>query len=829
MKSSVLRALVVVLIMAAGVLPCRVFAQERSHADNLPDAAAESTGAVPQLSEIIPLSAELTVRLAVLESKMTDRPDLSALEKQYDQIRASITGLIEQFQQLKDSDDYSPNTFVDLSNAVNQEKDALEQASKPINQEVRQLGEYREEWLAEKQRWQQWQDALIQQRGLEQLSSTFEQANNTIEKALSLVLPQLETLFRLQEKGAAIHASLQILDNALDGLSADKLRGELDTDTPSILSTRFFSQLMSREMWLTVKDGLYETAWPVKRFVSQQGWILSLQILISLFVIIAIYKKRSVLRESERWHFLAKRPFSAGLFLGYVTVMLVYENQGTPAIFKQALSIVGVISFVRLFAGLIQAQWKKRCIYGVMVFLVVTTLMEMFSFPLALFRLYTVAAAVLALIFCWRCARRSLHREDPGIYAWGLRLTAVFFAFVLLTELWGKATLPFYLLSSFIRSLAVVLFFMLFLYMVRGGLEKLFRTSPMKRTALIFSHTDVLIHRVGLFIDIALWAVLIVPAVLVIWGAYDNLEGAIGSILGLGFNIGNQRINVGLLAIAAGLVYAAFVLSWTLQNVLMDRLLFKREVEKGVRVSIKRLVHYFIVCVGFLFAVSIIGFEVTKLTIILSALGVGIGFGLQGVVNNFVSGLILLFERPVRVGDYIEMNNNWSEIKKIGLRATTVQTFDQADVIIPNADLVTNQVINWTLSNRKTRIILPVGVAYGSDIPLVIDTLIACAKAHPKVVETPAPQVLFLRFGDSALAFELRVWILDVDYKLPTLSELNQEIDRRFREAKIEIAFPQLDLHVRTPQKREDVPLKARETPSGKTTGPKEESSENEQ
>jgi small-conductance mechanosensitive channel len=207
-----------------------------------------------------------------------------------------------------------------------------------------------------------------------------------------------------------------------------------------------------------------------------------------------------------------------------------------------------------------------------------------------------------------------------------------------------------------------------------------------------------------------------------------------------------------------------------------------------------------------------LGFEFTQLTIILSALGVGIGFGLQGVVNNFVSGLILLFERPVRVGDYIEFGGNWAEIKGIGLRATTVQTFDQADVIIPNADLVTNQVTNWTLSNRRVRLIVPVGVAYGSDVPLVMETLIACAKANSMVAKTPPPQVLFLSFGESSLDFELRVWVLDADDRLKVRSELHQEIDWSFREAGIEIAFPQRDLHVRSVE--ESVILQPQETTS---------------
>jgi small-conductance mechanosensitive channel len=196
-------------------------------------------------------------------------------------------------------------------------------------------------------------------------------------------------------------------------------------------------------------------------------------------------------------------------------------------------------------------------------------------------------------------------------------------------------------------------------------------------------------------------------------------------------------------------------------------------------------------------ALLALGFEFTKLTIILSALGVGIGFGLQGIVNNFVSGLILLFERPVRVGDFIELDGKWAEIKNIGLRATTVQTFDQADVIIPNADLVSNQVINWTLSNRRVRLIISVGVAYGSDIELVMKTLVACARENSGIAGEPTPQVLFQSFGESSLDFELRVWVPNAEDRLTVKSELNQEIERKFRGAKIEIAFPQRDLHLR--------------------------------
>jgi small-conductance mechanosensitive channel len=196
-------------------------------------------------------------------------------------------------------------------------------------------------------------------------------------------------------------------------------------------------------------------------------------------------------------------------------------------------------------------------------------------------------------------------------------------------------------------------------------------------------------------------------------------------------------------------------------------------------------------------ALVVLGVNLTQLTLLASAVGIGIGFGLQTVVNNFVCGLILLFERPLRVGDTIEIDGRSAKISKIGLRSTTVRTSAQADVIVPNADLITNQVTNWTLADRHARVTIPVRAAYGSDVPLVMQTLRGCALAHPGVMKSHEPRILFRSFGDSALNFELGVWVMDIDNWWQVESDLHQEIDRRFRQAGIEMPFPQRDLHVR--------------------------------
>jgi small-conductance mechanosensitive channel len=181
----------------------------------------------------------------------------------------------------------------------------------------------------------------------------------------------------------------------------------------------------------------------------------------------------------------------------------------------------------------------------------------------------------------------------------------------------------------------------------------------------------------------------------------------------------------------------------------------------------------------------------------LGALGVGIGFGLQQIVNNFICGIILLWERPIRVGDYIQLGSgDWAEVKRIGLRATRVLTFDRADVMIPNGDLITREVINWTFSDRFARLKLPVGVAYGSDTTQVLKILMDVANEDKAVVQYPAPYAFFNGFGDSSLNFELRVYLLDLDNWFTVYGRLYQEIDRKLREAGITIPFPQRDLHL---------------------------------
>ena len=299
---------------------------------------------------------------------------------------------------------------------------------------------------------------------------------------------------------------------------------------------------------------------------------------------------------------------------------------------------------------------------------------------------------------------------------------------------------------------------------------------------------------------------------IVIWGsfavlfinAWDYSGGIIENIKSYiinGFDVGDFRI-VPSRILWALLIFGTIIISssW-IRSQLENNWLKMTTMGHGARDALVTIMGYILFLIAIMAGLSVAGFDFGNVAIIAGALSVGIGFGLQNIVNNFVSGLILLFERPIRKGDWIEVGGTEGVVKDIKIRSTIIQTFDRSDVIVPNSELISGQVTNWVLSSKTGRAIIPVGVAYGTDTEKVRDILLSIAEENDDVVKggyMPKPKVLFRAFGDSSLDFELRVFLHNVDNRLSIISDLNFAIDKAFREEGIEIPFPQRDLHVKS-------------------------------
>lgn len=273
-----------------------------------------------------------------------------------------------------------------------------------------------------------------------------------------------------------------------------------------------------------------------------------------------------------------------------------------------------------------------------------------------------------------------------------------------------------------------------------------------------------------------------------------------------GFEVGATTVRPIDTLLGLAIFALALAMTRTAQRALSQRLLPRTQLDAGVQNSITSGLGYAGFALAVMLGVATMGLDLTNIALIAGALSVGIGFGLQNVVNNFVSGMILLIERPVKVGDWVVVGGNEGFVKQINVRATELETFQRASVIIPNAELISSAVVNWTHKDRHARIEVAVGVAYGSDVEAVRQLLLAAAKRHVDVLAWPEPFVLFLDFADSALLFELRCFTADAALKLRIASDLRFEIDRMFREEGIEIPFPQRVVHLAGPPRPDGGP-----------------------
>ena len=262
---------------------------------------------------------------------------------------------------------------------------------------------------------------------------------------------------------------------------------------------------------------------------------------------------------------------------------------------------------------------------------------------------------------------------------------------------------------------------------------------------------------------------------------------------------GPDTVTIGGILMLVFLFTSVIIVERILQRLLIRRFLSKTRLQPSLQYGLSRIIGYTLIAIGFYVAFQSVGFDLSSLAIVAASLGVGVGFGLQNIINNFVSGIIILAERPISIGDRIEVAGVAGRVTKIQLRSTTVVTNDNITMIVPNADFISNTVTNWSHGDPKVRIRVPVGVAYGSDLKLLQRLLLEAAEEHPKALRDPLPVVLFTEFGDSSLNFELGVWTQEMTATpIHFTSQMNFIIEQKLRENEIEIPFPQRDLHVRS-------------------------------
>ncbi|MGH7309198.1 MAG: mechanosensitive ion channel domain-containing protein [Candidatus Rokuibacteriota bacterium] len=498
---------------------------------------------------------------------------------------------------------------------------------------------------------------------------------------------------------------------------------------------------------------------------------------------------------------LFEQPVAAALLLGLLSTLWIYSDVPRGAL---VLVEIGTLLPVVVILRRLLPPAVRPGLYALAGFFLLDRLRDLATIlPLlerAIF-LVEMLAAVVVLGWAWWSGRlRNLLATDDGSAlgrARGALARVAFWGFVtaFVAGAIGTMSLARLLGSGILASGYMALVLTAGRRLADGLVAFALRVWPLRRLKMVEHHRSLLERRahVGLrAVAITAW----VAGTLDVFGVLESVMAGGRRFLTAELTTGALRLSVGDVLAFAVTIYAAFLFSSLVRFVLAEDVFPRLQLRPGLPYALSSLLGYAIVFAGFILALAAVGVNLDRITLLGGAFGIGVGFGLQNIVNNFVSGLIVLFERPVRVGDAVQIGDVQGEVRRIGIRSTTVRAWEGAEVIVPNSMLVSDRVTNWTPADQSRRLDIPVNVAYGTAPDKVLKVLAEVAHGHPDVAPAPAPQSLFLGFGDSALRFELRVWTGRLDRHVAVKSELGIAVYAALREAEMTIPLPQQEIRV---------------------------------
>jgi len=766
----------------------------------LPVASQSESPAETSLSSIVVKAETLKEDFAALEKKIADLKNLEKPSAELTGIRTRIADIKTRLNETKGAGSYGFEQISQLRSDARAILEAISRESQLASEKLEKAAALKQSWKAQEASWAESKVALADNTS-GSVKTIFNEAERHIRQALKSMTDLETPLVGFQQQVLEMQREAQALGSELDELLVVMRKDLFRKSRPAMLTPTFFRQFNSsvwEEFWL----GLATLELPKAGFYSTYGWIFVLQLIIFAVAVYFFKTIKNRKLEQLKLDFILQRYISASVLLGILLPIPLFDDK--PRLVSLVFAGIVAISGARLVAGIIERPWRRRLIYMIVALYLLVQFFNFISLPITLMRTFIAAVGLAGAMFCrWRA---MVNKDDNTtlLYNSGVKIGGATMLLVFLTQVAGYVALSNHLFDVLIKTVFLGLIAWMIDLVAHGAIEMLFESEIIRKSKLVDKHYKLFIKRSELIVDV-LVVFMAVSNMLYVWGLFDNASHAAVAILALGFSFQGLKITIGLLVSAVVALYIALFASWMIQTILNEEVYPRKKVDRGVGISINRLISYAFVVVGISMAFSTLGIGMQNLTVIIGALGVGIGFGLQNIVNNFASGLILLFERSIKVGDVVQVNGEWGLIKNLGLRATVVETFDRSEMIVPNSDLVSATVTNWTLTDRQVRLIVPVRVAYGSDVDLVTRILNQIAQDNPVIMKFPAPSVLFLNFGASSLDFELRCWVADIDNRLTIKNEINREIDRLFREHNIEIPFSQHDLHIRSI----DVPAKA--------------------
>jgi len=758
-----------------------------------PDKAAQT---YPGLSELGPRSTEEAGFVAKAQDQLKQLAELGSLGKSLDQLAEQVKKLNLEIKPFGSPETWYVDRLTHYSRQFAQLQQSLDGLQEDLTNRQQQVEGIREQTATDREFWSQWAAELKKQK-LQLPQQTLSRVRQQLQQLDKEIKADTDKLLALQERAGAIQRDLIVTTDSLK-LGLEKLRqATFRKNAHSFFSPLFFEQF-DRELLLKARDGLVAVFTFDWSFIEESSFRFGLM-LVAFFGIsglIFLYRKR--FEKTDEWQFVLRHPVAVGAFLSII-LFLVW-TPALPTLIRFAFQAGAVVAATTMAISLVENRRQGWALGLAGLVFIVTSAIRTISLPEPLFRIYIAA---LALFFIPLLVQQiDISRQQRGskrgrLFRGLLRLGILVLTVSLVGQVAGYINFSTWLLQASFETGMALLFVRMLLLLSGGGIDEFIDHQQQSgRTFFVRFGTDLAskLKRLLQVLVVGFSIFYLLP----VWRIFTTLNEGWSFLGQYGFNFGESRITVEMLGLAICSFYLAIQASWLLQGMSDTHFFAPRTVDRGVSDAVKKLIHYAIVSIGFLIALGFLGMKLQNFIVLLGAFGVGIGFGLQDIVNNFLSGLILLFERPIKVGDAVLIDDEYGIVTRIGLRSTVVENLNQAELIVPNSQIISQKVTNWTLSSRRVRLVIAVGVAYGSDLQKVLQVLRETAEHHPDVLAEPKPVPLFIQFGASSLDFELRVWIPNVDERPRVQNELLLEVDRRFREEGIEIPFPQRDLHLRS-------------------------------
>jgi small-conductance mechanosensitive channel len=554
---------------------------------------------------------------------------------------------------------------------------------------------------------------------------------------------------------------------------------------------------LSRGLWLNVKEYLRDPS-------------LGMPLHATLFALLAV-AACAARSKKRRWTAIGlgvsaavkvfDRPYSAALMVVLLVSTAVISP--TPARVKDILSALALVPMIRLVRPAIDPRLIPG-VFAAAVLYVSDLIRQILGGVLlagqALLVLESLAAiAVLRWLADAERLQLAIGQSSESVRGRSARVLAKVIIFLLaagfIAAASGYTRLARLITPAIISGSLLALSLYALVRTLSGTAAIAQRAWPLQRLQMVLNHCDRIergVFRVLKWAAVTAWAVRSLDYI----GLLSPVASAGSSILNMRLERGTINISIEDILAFGLTVWASFLLSSFIRFILQEEVYPRARIPSGTAYASSRLIHYAILSLGLVVGMGVLGMDLSRVTVLAGAFGVGIGFGLQDVVNNFVCGLILLFERPVHVGDIVEVGSLQGEVRKIGIRASTVHTYQGSDIVVPNSQFITANVTNWTLSDQLRRIDLPVGVNYASAPKRVIEVLESVARTTPGILEKPPPKCLFTGYGDSSINFELRAWTDQFNNWRAIRSELASGVYDAVQAAGMSFPFPQREVRI---------------------------------